>query len=219
MKKINSILWDAGGVIFPFDQTRGDRKIAEDCGKSFEEVSKILYGNSGIEYNQGVVEDYILGRINSREFYMRLREVLGMKMNFNNFVEVYTDIFGLNIKIRDFILQMNDEGVTQGVLSSTDILHWEKMNSIFNLEELLGKENIVCTFHKDAGHKKPSPELFNTAIRRLGVDKRTCVYVDDIKKYVEKALEYGFGAGVHVDNTKPDFQERCIREIQALGAF
>ena len=217
MSKADAILWDAGGVIYTLDQSITDRKLAAHCGKSPELVSATIFGGSasGKEYNKGLVEPYNLGHVDSRTFYENVKSELGLDMSFDEFAEAWSDIFTLNEDILHYIRAAREEGVRQGVLSSTNPLHWEGMKRLYNLEEALGKEVVVCTFHTDAGEKKPHPKLFEVSLRKLGSKKEETVYVDNVKKYIDAAVAYGL-LGVHCDNSRPDFQERCIEDLARL---
>ncbi|MEK6862111.1 MAG: HAD hydrolase-like protein [Nanoarchaeota archaeon] len=217
MNKAHAVLWDAGGVIYTFDQGKTDRKLAARCGKTQEEISATLFGGAaeGKEYNKGLVEPYNLGHINSRTFYENVKRELGLDMSFDEFAEAWSDIFTLNEDIVYYIRASREEGIKQGVLSSTNPLHWEGMKRLYNLEEALGKEVVVCTFHPDAGEKKPHPRLFDISLRKLSTLKEETVYVDDVKKYVDAAISFGM-LGLHCDNSRPDFQERCMENLVGL---
>lgn len=213
-----TVIWDAGGVVYAFDQSRTDRKLSDNSGKSIDEITAIIFGGSvgGREYNAGLVEPFNLGKIDSQTFYENVERELGLTMTFDEFRDAWTDIFTLNKNVVRFIQNAHRAGYKQGVLSSTNPLHWEKMNEMFDLEVLLGKERVVCTYHKDAGQKKPHPALFETALRRLQATKEESIYVDDLKKYTDAAEKLGI-KGVHVDITQPEFQEKCIEDLRRLG--
>ena len=220
MKTLTTLLWDAGGVIYSFDQGRVDRVFAANCHKSAEEVSAVLYGGTASDkrYNAGLVGDFNLGVIDAPRFYSRVKKKLELRMNYNQFVDAWNSAFkGVNSKIAAFIEQAARKGIPQGILSSTNPLHWSEMNRTLDLETLLGRKNIICTYHPDAGANKPEPKLFDAALERLGKQKAEVVYVDDLKKYTDAALQYGFGAAIHVDNNQKDFQERCILSLNELG--
>ena len=216
---LTTILWDAGGVIYSFDQKKCDTRLAAACGRTPEDVSKMLFGSSaeGREYNAGLVEKFNLGKINELEFYYGVKETLGLSINYEQFVSAWTDIFTPNLEVMDLMKLFADIRIKQAILSSTNPLHWQTMNTLFDLETLLGQENIVCTYHSGVGVKKGKPQLFDIVLGRIKKSKEEVVYVDDVKKYVDSAAEYGFGATVHVDIEQRDFQEKCIRKLQKLG--
>lgn len=220
MSSLTTILWDAGGVIYSFDQGRTDRTFAADCEKSTEEIAAVLYGGiaGDREYNRGLVEDFNLGIIDAPAFYRRVKQALGLRMGYAGFVSSWNSVFkGVNSEIAAYVERAANAGIPQGILSSTNPLHWEEMKRMLDLEKMLGKEKIICTYHADARAKKPTPELFDAALQRMGKQKGEVVYVDDVKKYTDAALKYGFGAVVHVDIEKSDFQERCIQTLEGLG--
>ena len=215
-----TIIWDAGGVIYAFDQSRTDRKLSANSGRTVEEISAVLFGSSagGREYNAGLVEQFNLGKIDSNAFYDAVKKALGLTMTFDEFHDAWTDIFTLNKGIVGFIQDAHRAGYKQGVLSSTNPMHWGKMNSMFDLEALLGKDHVVCTYHPDAGQKKPHPALFEATLRRLRATAPECIYVDDVQKYADAAEKLGI-KGVHVDITQQDFQEKCIEDLGFLLEF
>ncbi len=216
---IHNILWDTGGVIFSFDQTKCDTRLAKACNRTVADTTAMLFGGSagGREYNAGLVEALNLGKIDERQFYRSVKDVLGIDLTYDEFVEAWTDIFTPNAHVIDYIRRAHRAGIPQAILSSTNLLHWKKMNSMFDLESLLGRKNIVCTYHPDAGAKKPTNELFDATFKRVGWQKEETAYVDDVERYVKAAKAYGCGDGVHVDLAKPDFQHRCISDLEALG--
>ena len=116
MNKAHAVLWDAGGVIYTFDQGKTDRKLAARCGKTQEEISATLFGGAaeGKEYNKGLVEPYNLGHINSRTFYENVKRELGLDMSFDEFAEAWSDIFTLNEDIVYYIRASREEGIKQG---------------------------------------------------------------------------------------------------------
>ena len=87
----------------------------------------------------------------------------------------------------------------------------------FDLEKILSKRNIVLTFDKDVGANKPSKELWDATLARLGKEKSDWLYIDDIEKYVTASQALGIKS-VHVDITQPNFQEKCVTDVaKAIG--
>lgn len=216
--KVRGVLWDAGGVIYSFDQSICDRKLAVDCGRTEQEVTAIIFGSSasGSEYNAGLVDPFVTGHITPREFYDSAKKCLSLRMSYADFVDAWTDIFTVNKVVADYIVRLSQRKVPQGVISSINVLHWEKIKSLFDLESLLGRDKIVLTCDRGIGVKKPHKKLFTTGLVRLGTLPEETVYADDVRKYVDAAIAYGL-VGVHVDNSKPDFQERVVAELNELG--
>lgn len=225
-EKIFGVIWDCGGVIINFDASITDCLLAADCGNTTDRVNAFLYGSSaqGREYNAGAIEDYYLGRCDSAAFYETVKNGLGLKMSQDDFEQAWNaTITQPNVGIVQLIHKLQRASFQQGVLSSTNPWHWDRMNQRsaieghVSLQDLLGQQRIVTSY--GVGHKKPSPELFVAACNALGLPKEKCVYVDDIKKYTNAALEWGMGAAVHVDIAKSYFVEQCIDDLANLGFY
>ena len=218
---LNTILWDMGKVVCNFNLGIAYAQFSRysKSRKTAKEVETILFGNSAekIHLNEGLAEKYQLGKEDNETFYQNVRDALDLDMSYANFVTAWSNIFTLNEEIHNFIKKANEWGYGQGVLSSTNALQWRGMDDLAGLEKLLGKNNIICTYHKDAGFKKPSLELFDLAIRRLGVPKEDIIYVDDIKDYTDAALKFGMGRAVHVDHSDKNYQHNCILKLAELG--
>jgi len=215
-EKINSIIWDLGDVVYAFDQTLTDNGFAKISGLDAKEVAGILYGqtieNKG--YNAGVNEGHNLGTMTSEEFYKAATKALNINLGYEEFTRVWSDIFTVNEKVRDFIIESHNAGIPQAVLSSTNPMHLDAMNKLFDIKNLLGEKNVFATFH--AGYKKPTRELFDAFFSTTGFEKHRSVYVDDVQKYVDAAEKYGLGAIVRVDTSNPQFQEKCIMDVQKI---
>ena len=218
---LTTILWDMGGVVCNFYQDVANSRLSRKSrlGKTVKDVSDILFGSSATDrqYNQGLTENYYLGKESSEDFYRNVRDALDLDMSYAEFVHSWGDIFSLNEEIMKFIRDLNKKSYIQGVLSSTNPIHWLAMDYLSGMESLLGRRNIICTFDPDAGYKKPTPQLFAAVENRLQVPRQEIVYVDDVRRYSEAAIQEGFGAAIRVDQSVIDYQTRCISEIKQLG--
>lgn len=214
---MKAVLWDAGGVIYSFDIAKLCKAFSKSSptGKTPEQIKHLFFGNN--TYNAGLAEGYYLGKINDRQFYALVKKALQLKLTFTEFAKIWQDIFLLNKDIATFIKKLHHQGIPQGVLTSTNPLHWEAMRKLFNVEKLFGKRNIICTFHQDAMRKKPDPLLFKLARKRLGVSSKQFLYVDDVKKYITAARALGI-RGVHVNLSHSQPEVRCISQVRRILA-
>ncbi|MDO8555671.1 MAG: HAD-IA family hydrolase [Nanoarchaeota archaeon] len=219
---IKGLIWDMGGVIINFDANITNRLLSEDCGRSPEEVNALLYGGSaaGREYNAGLISDYYLGETDSEGFYFHVAQALQLNMSRERFEAVWkATLTTPNIEVVDLIHRLHRR-YQQCILSSTNPWQLERMNEFttiggkIDLQTLLGDDRMVTTYK--VHDKKPSKRLFRAACAVLGLEKELCVYIDDVKKYTDAAKKFGLQA-VHVDITKPDFINRCLDDLVALG--
>lgn len=68
----------------------------------------------------------------------------------------------------------------------------------------------VVVISGEVGMRKPEPEIFELTTRRLGLEARQCVFVDDLKHNVAAAAALGW-VGVHHVN-----YEQTAQELEAL---
>ncbi|MBS3108017.1 hypothetical protein J4468_03825 [Candidatus Woesearchaeota archaeon] len=217
-EKINSIIWDLGGVVYTFDQGLADNEFARLSRLDPKIVADLLYGQTvqSREYNDGFSGSFNLGAMTPQEFYKVTTEALNIRIGYEEFTQIWSGIFTVNEKVRDFIIELHDRHISQATLSSTDPMHLNAMNGLFNLKTLLGEKNVFATFHADAGYKKPTKELFDAFFNRTGFEKSESVYVDDVQKYLKAAEIYGIGATVHVNLNNSQFQKECINDVRRL---
>ncbi len=217
-KDHTTIIWDVGGVLHDFDQSITDSILARHCAKTTEEISAVIFGGSasGREYNQGIIEPYNLGLIDSQTFYERLKETLGLDMSFDEFATAWKAVWTTpKQSLLDFVKGLKAYPVKQGILSSTNPLHWQGLCERINIEGLISPQHSVCTYHQGAHEKKPHPKLFDIVLQKLNSTKGESGYVDDVLKYVTAAQTYGLSGGFHVDLKQPDHVARCIEEVTA----
>ncbi|MFN2590412.1 MAG: HAD family hydrolase [Actinomycetota bacterium] len=92
-------------------------------------------------------------------------------------------------------------GVKTGLISNT----WGALAASDHLAGLFDTE----VRSGDVGLRKPEPEIYRVAARRLGVSERECVFVDDIPANVEGARSVGMWGLLHRDAaiTVPKLEE------------
>lgn len=213
MPDISAVLWDLGGVVVDYDHNKINRRLSLDSGMNLKEVSTALLRRSGSGY-QGLLKPYNTGQIDSLEFYRSLQTSVGLRMSYDEFVEAWTDVFIVHQPILDCLQFLRSRMIPQAILSSTNLLHLEKIVTLTHLDDLIGRDHFVTTF--SVGVEKPDKKLFETASTCLDLPLKRCVYVDDIKPYIDAGLSYGLGAGIHMDASLPDYQEQCITTLRSL---
>jgi len=90
--------------------------------------------------------------------------------------------------VRAFIDRCRDKGIKTSVATSADLMKME-----INLREIgLPAETFDATVNGlEVVHKKPSPEIFLTAARKIGVEPKNCLVVEDAINGVQAAKAAG----------------------------
>jgi 2-haloacid dehalogenase len=182
MKKIDTIVFDLGGVlidwnpdyvyksIFPNDEERKwfyenictpDWNEQQDAGKSLRQATEEL------------VKKFPEHEKNIRVYYDRWREMLGGPIQ--ETVEVLRH-FKYKTDIRLYALTNWSAETFPVALSLYEFLHW------FEGRVVSGEEKT----------RKPFPEIYQTLIARYNIDPARAIYIDDNYRNLITAKDLGF---------------------------
>ena len=151
------------------------------------------------------------GEITEREFNARLeralRELLGRDVDLSRMAELMMAHLHPNHELFDYYRGLRDEhGLRLGILTN-NVREWEPLwRSKLPIDEIF--EDVVDSAF--VGMRKPEPEIYALALSRLGVEARSCLFVDDTELNVDAARRLGFHA-VHFRETG-----QAIADVDAL---
>lgn len=180
---IKAVVFDFGNVIYRFDNRVVLKRIAEDTGRSLQELEGILYRSSE------VILQYEKGEVGSEEFFARIKAMAGVRMSRDKFIRAYTEKFTpIPETIR--VIQSLSGKFKLGLLSNTSEWDFEyeiKRTEVFPLFDV-----VTTSFQVHA--LKPAREIYQDVLTKLRVTAGECVYVDDIEDYVLAARKLGMHA-------------------------
>jgi len=90
--------------------------------------------------------------------------------------------------VREFIARCRTMGKKIAVASSAD---WRKVNGNLSQIDLPPATFDAVVVGEDVANKKPHPEIFLTAIKKLGLESRQCLVVEDAVNGVAAARAAG----------------------------
>ncbi|MGZ3603698.1 MAG: HAD family hydrolase [Thermodesulfobacteriota bacterium] len=182
---IEVILFDLGNVILPFDHFQIAEKLSQfSQRKEFEDPKRIF--SYLFDAQEGAINPFDLGKVSPREFFQAIKERLDLSVSFDEFVQIWCNIFVEDQEVTKIILSLKRKW-RLGLVSNTDPLH-------FNY--ILSKFHVMRTFDKwilsyEVGFKKPAVQIFRKAIEWASVKPEKILYIDDAKEYVEVAGSLG----------------------------
>lgn len=118
------------------------------------------------------------------------------------YFDAYKAEHGIQLKkgAKELLTHLNENGVLTVIVTATDIVRAQEYLEFTGLAGYF--KRIVSATMVDEG--KPSPKVYEYAVKELGLDKKDCVAVEDAPNGVRSA----YGAGLDVimvpDLTGPD---------------
>ncbi|MBU0982392.1 MAG: HAD family phosphatase [candidate division Zixibacteria bacterium] len=193
-----TVIFDLGNVILPFDPLKPCRVLARETGNTPDEVADLIYGH-------GLERAFEEGKIDGRVFTRECGRVLGIKLEYQRFRNLWADMFTENQAVSALIQWLHSR-YPLVLLSNTNVWHWE---------HALAKYPILGCFSAyvlsyEVGVLKPDIAIYQAA-RRCVPDGSEAVFIDDIPANAEGAAQ----AGIHgIQFTDVD---RLVHDLTRFG--
>lgn len=180
--KYSTIISDLGNVICPFDYTRFYEKLSKDAGVAPEEIKRICW-------DPARYVDFEKGKMSPEVFLGRLQSHFKLRLPYEEIVESFCDIFTVH---HDVVATWRQLKKTHQfcLLSNTNVLHIEYLKPKQDFWDIF--DHLILSY--EVGYVKPQEEIFQAAVKKCGADPASCVFVDDIDRYVEAARRAGLTA-------------------------
>jgi glucose-1-phosphatase len=177
---IKAIIFDFGNVICTFDNGLFLTRISKYTDKSVEELDCLIYKESDLP------RSYETGHLTSDEFFQKIVILCGLDIPKEVFIEAYTEIFSPIGPTFELIKKLK-KNYRLALLSNTS--EWDFNYGIKPVEIFDLFDAVSLSFEVKA--MKPSHKIFDDCINKLHLKPSECIYIDDIKKYSDKATELG----------------------------
>jgi HAD superfamily hydrolase (TIGR01509 family) len=183
---IDLFVFDLGRVILPFEhrqiasklwqRSKNKRKLTE------EEIFQDLF-----DMKNGTVNRYEEGLLSSEAFFLEVRRRYDLALEFEDFSEIWNDIFWDNPEVNEIIAYLKAKGYPIFLLSNTNELHFAHIIERFPVVHVL--DEWILSF--EVGAKKPDRRIYDAIFERTDVGREKVLYVDDIDAYVSAGRSYG----------------------------
>lgn len=195
---INTVLFDLGNVILPFDVMRLAKRLTRH---SHLEADVIV----GHLWNAHIADHFETGKMSPTEYFDHITDICGFKnLTFEEFIPIFNEIFDTETGVADMLSQLKGR-YNLGLISNTNAIH---------VEHMMGKYDFLSHFHKhwwsnEAGVRKPDPEIFKMALAYFDAKPEQAVFIDDLAENVEGARKVGIHAiqFKNVDTLKKSLQD------------
>jgi putative hydrolase of the HAD superfamily len=185
---IKAIIFDLGNVLINFDHTIAAKRISKFCDKNPQEIFKLFFDSP----LTGLFEE---GKILPEEFFLKVKEALNLKLDYDGFLPIWNEIFFLtpeNYAVYNLAKGLKGN-YRLALLSNINILHLDYLKKNFAVFDVF--HNIITSC--EAGLRKPHPLIYKKALDMLEISSPEEVfYTDDRVELIEKARELGIKAAV-----------------------
>jgi epoxide hydrolase-like predicted phosphatase len=197
---IKTVIFDLGKVLIPFEIERGYRALSEGCGLEPTEIRRRIAATDLVmRFESGLVEP--------EDFVRQLGDLLGLKVNYDRFCELWSSIFLPDPLLPQDFIESLRRRYRVLLLSNTNAIHFPMVRAAYPLLDHF--DDYVLSYEVKA--MKPSPLIYQEALRKAQCRPEECFYTDDIAAYVDAARELGIDA--------VQFQDRAQiqEEMRARG--
>ena len=186
-KKINSIIFDLGGVLYDID--------VQLSVKAFEELGLQSFdGLYSLKEQSLLFDDLETGVIDKAEFVKRINHFSGLNLAEKQIVTAWNSLLiGVKPETIELLLGLRKE-YKIFLLSNTNEIHLECINNYMN--DVHGIQDLSSLFNKAyyscrIGMRKPSMEIYRHVIRDADLDTEGIIFIDDNKDNIESARSAG----------------------------
>ena len=198
--KINTIIWDIGGVLERTEDPSPRNAIADHLGISVNALSDLIFGNT-TEFRVQ------LGQISREEHFADVQTELGLssRTDLDGILEQFFSGDQLDMDLVNQIRELKTN-FTTAVLSNYSSILREQITSTWEIGDAF--DHLIIS--SEVGHKKPDPEIYKIALETIGCQPDEAVFIDDFIENIHGAEQLGI-RGIHFNNA-----EQALSELDSL---
>ncbi|RLD10851.1 MAG: hypothetical protein DRI44_04945 [Chlamydiae bacterium] len=180
-----NILFDLGNVFITVQPERALSMLSEFMDTRTAEAIK----KEPNEFLKKICNDQELfetGKITMPEFFSRLKNKFGLKMNIEQFENVWCSMFSRKKDVIKFATELS-KNYKIFILSNTNETH------INHLIDALPIFDFVSgtAFSHEIGYLKPQQDFYFKALKKLNINADESIFIDDLEDNVKAAAEAG----------------------------
>lgn len=188
--QIEAVVFDLGNVLVDFDHRIAAQRISGFCDKTPLQIYELFFDSE----ITGLFEE---GKIPPDDFFLRIKQMLNLKLDYKSFLPIWNEIFFISDKNRSVhnIASKLKSRYKLAVLSNINTLHLEFIKARFDVFGAFHHLIASC----EAGLKKPDRAIYEKTIKLLGVPAESIFYTDDRPELVSAGSLSGIRSFVFKD--------------------
>lgn len=184
---LKAIVFDLGNVLVDFDYRIACRRISGFTDKDEDAMFDLFLDSE-------LTRLFEEGKILPRQFFLKVKNMLGLKLGFAEFVSIWNEVFFLtqkNIAVYKLACSLKRR-YKLALLTNTNVLHLGYLKKTFFVFDAF--HNIIASC--ELGTSKPQSLIYTKALDILGVSAKEVFYTDDRPQLVQGAKVLGINAFV-----------------------
>ena len=193
---IKNYFFDLGGVLMDLDVNRTLQALVALMPGTASGISSFSANDLfGVGENT-LMADYQDGTIGTDAFVAALQPMCRPDVTREQLLAAWDAmLLGVPVRRLEALRQLRKQGKKVFLLSNNNEEHLRWTREHFNQIGLrMGEDVCEAYFSNEMGASKPSPRIFQEAIRRSGVNPAETLYVDDMQVNVDAGAQYGLQA-------------------------
>jgi epoxide hydrolase-like predicted phosphatase len=198
---IRAVLFDLGGVIVRTEYQTPRQHLAERFGMDYDDMDRIVFGGGA----NGSAARATLGEISEDELWLNVMKVL--KRPASECERIRAEFFAGDVidhALLDFLRSIKPKYKT-GLISNA----WSGLRN-YILSEKFDDVFDCMIISSEVGVAKPSAEIFQIALKQLGMSPNEVVFVDDFIENIEACQKVGMKGILFKDS------ESAVQQLKAL---
>jgi len=180
--KYDAIFCDLGNVLVNFDHRIAVKRILRRAQKSEQDIYQLFF-------DSGLTKDYEEGKISSSDFFERIKNLLELDMDYDDFLPIWNDIFfeaPLNKKMQGVVMAIKGRYklVMISNINETHYRFLEKKMPVFR-----EFDKLILSY--EIGFRKPAKEIYDAALKSVDTAPSRVFYIDDRQDLIDAASKFG----------------------------
>ncbi|MBU2540362.1 MAG: HAD-IA family hydrolase [Candidatus Omnitrophica bacterium] len=168
--KYKLIIVDLGNVLINFNHWIAANKLLKYSSKSLDAIHTLFFDSP-------TLKDFEEGKMTPEDFFLAVKEDLGLDIDYERFLPIWNDIFYLtpdNLAVHKLLSTLKTQYKIV-LLSNINQLHFEYLQNNFNIFDPFNR--LVLSYK--IGLRKPAPEIYRHALDLFSVRPEQAFYIDD----------------------------------------
>lgn len=187
MLQLRAVIFDIGRVLVRLDPARSLEGLSRGLALSPDEIWSAIQEDPRWH-------DWQEGRLSPHDWHLHLAKRLGSSLSFDEFRDAWNRTLDPQAIHSDDLFITLAKTKRLALLSNTDPIHVAHLESTFSFFQYFPPSARIYSCAVRAS--KPSPLIFQTALKAVKANARETVFIDDILEYVEAARSLGL-QGIH----------------------